>query len=336
MNTRHGITYIDPMNLSPVESRLLAFHLNSSQEPQLAKGVGYGCRFVDGSGESAKFYTIELTHRIVKRARSRDAQTFVYDIYGEKFEEGGQGIIWDLLATLHYQSLDSCLVSTQVQRIAKEERTTTERMQHEYKLAQLANQLSVKEPVFIIDRELAMSPLAGFFDQSPTGIMVMQRAPGVALNKLLDPNDKHYAGNLSAGDRLDLALAIAYAIQRYVHRHKITHCDIKEANIMVDLSKKPFGVTILDFGGGKLGDEIRSVAVTPFYCPPEFFKHKIFNMEGDFYSLGEVLSRVFGADEHPIKLKLQKKEEKEAKRASTGSKEDVKSLKRKLKSNQNL
>ena len=121
-------------------------------------------------------------------------------------------------------------------------------------------------------------------------------------------------------------------MKRQLQSHKIIHRDIKEANIVVNLTASPIEVAIIDFGGSKIEGEEAPLAVTPFYCPPEFFNTGMFSKEGDIYSLGAVLSRVFGADEHPIKRKFQKLEEKEAKKTlSADPKKMSKHFKKRMK-----
>lgn len=94
-------------------------------------------------------------------------------------------------------------------------------------------------------------------------------------------------------DRLLLILEVCEAVS-YAHHHLVVHRDLKPSNIFVN---QEGGVRLLDFGIGKLLDEVTGAestrtilgALTPQYASPEQVSGRPMSTATDVYGLGLVL-----------------------------------------------
>ena len=94
-------------------------------------------------------------------------------------------------------------------------------------------------------------------------------------------------------DRLLLILEVCEAVS-YAHHHLVVHRDLKPSNIFVN---QEGGVRLLDFGIGKLLDEVAGAestrtilgALTPQYASPEQISGRPMSTATDVYGLGLVL-----------------------------------------------
>jgi len=89
-----------------------------------------------------------------------------------------------------------------------------------------------------------------------------------------------------------VAEAIAYA-----HRRLVVHCDIKPANVQVDVDGRAM---LLDFGIAQLQDrgaDDAPRALTPHYASPEQQAGEPAQVESDVYALGRVLEELLSAPE---------------------------------------
>ena len=98
---------------------------------------------------------------------------------------------------------------------------------------------------------------------------------------------------LTLVDRLLLLLEVCEAVG-YAHHHLVVHRDLKPSNIFVN---QEGGVRLLDFGIGKLLDEVTGAestrtilgALTPQYASPEQVSGRPMSTATDVYGLGLVL-----------------------------------------------
>ncbi len=101
------------------------------------------------------------------------------------------------------------------------------------------------------------------------------------------------AHRLALADRLALMLQVCDAVS-YAHHHLVVHRDLKPSNILVN---QEGGVRLLDFGIGKLLDEVAGAgstrtllgAMTPQYASPEQVSGRAISTATDVYGLGLVL-----------------------------------------------
>ncbi len=122
---------------------------------------------------------------------------------------------------------------------------------------------------------------------APDGLfLVMEYVDGRSLSDLVA------AGPLPADDALRLTAQIADAVA-YAHDHGVVHCDIKPANVQLDVSGQP---KILDFGLAHLqrddaADDRRAGPLfgTPAYLAPERLVKGTAAPSCDVYSLGVLL-----------------------------------------------
>lgn len=95
---------------------------------------------------------------------------------------------------------------------------------------------------------------------------------------------------LSNIEQLSIAYESAIAL-RYLHSRKITHCDMKSSNILLDENLK---VKISDFGLSRLKNiftvsENKGRIGTSHWMPPEIMKANKYVESADVYSYGMIL-----------------------------------------------
>ena len=125
------------------------------------------------------------------------------------------------------------------------------------------------------------------FEENSTAYYVMK----YAQNGSLDDKVKR-EGHLSEADAKRYILKIANAL-RFVHQHKMTHLDVKPANILLSDNDEPW---LIDFGLSKqydteTGEQTSSTPLgySPGYAPIEQYMAGgagTFSPESDIYSLG--------------------------------------------------
>ena len=125
------------------------------------------------------------------------------------------------------------------------------------------------------------------FEENSTAYYVMK----YAQNGSLDGKVKR-EGHLSEAEATRYILKIANAL-RFVHQHKMTHLDVKPANILLSDNDEPW---LIDFGlskqyDAKTGEQTSSTPLgySPGYAPIEQYMAGgagTFSPESDIYSLG--------------------------------------------------
>ena len=125
------------------------------------------------------------------------------------------------------------------------------------------------------------------FEENNTAYYVMKYAPNGSLEDKVKRE-----GHLSEPEATRYILKIAKAL-RFVHEHKMTHLDVKPANILLNANNEPW---LIDFGLSKQYDYSTGQATshTPLgisngYAPIEQYDPEaagIFSPEMDIYSLG--------------------------------------------------
>ena len=125
------------------------------------------------------------------------------------------------------------------------------------------------------------------FEENNTAYYVMKYAPNGSLEDKVKRE-----GHLSEAEATHYILKVAKAL-RFVHQHKMTHLDVKPANILLSDNDEPL---LIDFGLSKQYDYFTGKATshTPLgisngYAPIEQYDPEaagIFSPEMDVYSLG--------------------------------------------------
>ena len=125
------------------------------------------------------------------------------------------------------------------------------------------------------------------FEENNTAYYVMKYAPNGSLEDKVKRE-----GHLSEAEATRYILKVAKAL-RFVHEHKMTHLDVKPANILLSANDEPL---LIDFGLSKQYDYSTGQATshTPLgisngYAPIEQYDPEaagIFSPEMDIYSLG--------------------------------------------------
>jgi serine/threonine protein kinase len=78
------------------------------------------------------------------------------------------------------------------------------------------------------------------------------------------------------------------------HAKRILHLDLKPANVMVN--EKSMETRIIDFGLSRIGDRFvwTEDVITIGYRSSEVLKHKCFDNKADIFSLGVIMTQVYG------------------------------------------
>lgn len=128
------------------------------------------------------------------------------------------------------------------------------------------------------------------FEENGTAYYVMKYATGGSLADKVKRE-----GRLTETDAIHYILQVADALN-YIHLQKITHLDVKPANIMLDQNGQAL---LIDFGIFKQYDELtgeqtstNQVGISPGYSPMEQYETGgvgKFSPESDVYSLGATL-----------------------------------------------
>ena len=138
------------------------------------------------------------------------------------------------------------------------------------------------------------------FEENSTAYYVMK----YAQNGSLDDKVKR-EGHLSEADATRYILKIANAL-RFVHQHKMTHLDVKPANILLSDNDEPW---LIDFGlskqyDAKTGEQTSSTPLgySPGYAPIEQYMAGgagTFSPESDIYSLGATFYKLLTGNTPP-------------------------------------
>ena len=138
------------------------------------------------------------------------------------------------------------------------------------------------------------------FEENSTAYYVMK----YAQNGSLDDKVKR-EGHLSEAEATRYILKIANAL-RFVHQHKMTHLDVKPANILLSDNDEPW---LIDFGlskqyDTKTGEQTSSTPLgySPGYAPIEQYMAGgagTFSPESDIYSLGATFYKLLTGNTPP-------------------------------------
>ena len=138
------------------------------------------------------------------------------------------------------------------------------------------------------------------FEENSTAYYVMK----YAQNGSLDDKVKR-EGHLSEAEATRYILKVAKAL-RFVHQHKMTHLDVKPANILLSDNDEPW---LIDFGLSKqydikTGEQTSSTPLgySPGYAPIEQYMAGgagTFSPESDIYSLGATFYKLLTGNTPP-------------------------------------
>ena len=138
------------------------------------------------------------------------------------------------------------------------------------------------------------------FEENNTAYYVMKYAPNGSLEDKVKRE-----GHLSEAEATRYILKVAKAL-RFVHQHKMTHLDVKPANILLSDNDEPW---LIDFGlskqyDTKTGEQTSSTPLgySPGYAPIEQYMAGgagTFSPESDIYSLGATFYKLLTGNTPP-------------------------------------
>ena len=138
------------------------------------------------------------------------------------------------------------------------------------------------------------------FEENSTAYYVMKYAQNGSLHDKVKRE-----GHLSEAEATRYILKIANAL-RFVHQHKMTHLDVKPANILLSDNDEPW---LIDFGlskqyDTKTGEQTSSTPLgySPGYAPIEQYMASgagAFSPESDIYSLGATFYKLLTGNTPP-------------------------------------
>ncbi|MEL7645557.1 MAG: FHA domain-containing serine/threonine-protein kinase [Anaerolineaceae bacterium] len=134
-----------------------------------------------------------------------------------------------------------------------------------------------------------------FEQDGQVAFIVMQWVEGSNLRQVLTNSRQP----LSLEDCSRVLGAVCSALH-YAHENKIYHCDIKPANIMLDIKGNTFDTLLTDFGVAQLA-ETSGGGGTPTYMAPEQFTNETIDARTDVYALGVTLFEVLTGGTTPYR-----------------------------------
>lgn len=277
---------IDPVNMTAEESRYLGRLLlkTHAEKGEVYFPAGISSIYFNGQfGDDT--VTLNLAHPIIIRGSNHHPDQLRMEVIGKEIGSGGYSHVYKIIHTLIPQ-LDGSLVSKDKHRVVKvqvekpKDYVTADR---EYSQASLISHLHVKRPVYSLKSGQKRSFMIG-------GFMF-----GSSLEHFLRLDAK--SRKFSLNDRLRLSMELIRALREQVHAQGIVHRDVKPGNIIVSAgdgkSPKSF---FIDFGLSKhVSVEERMKCGTTRYFAPEIWKFENATQATDIYSLGVILSQLWGA-----------------------------------------
>jgi len=139
------------------------------------------------------------------------------------------------------------------------------------------------------------------FEDTDNVYVVGEAYTGGDLTKLTD-NAQKAGVNVSPIYLLRVMRQVLEGV-KYLHRHLIEHCDLKEQNVMVardDQWNDP-RIVVIDFGLSRhFKDMHMQGGGTPGYIPPEVWRDPLaWSAKGDVHSLGVIMYQMYGAPRRP-------------------------------------
>ncbi|CEG56851.1 Dot/Icm T4SS effector kinase LegK1 [Legionella fallonii] len=239
-------------------------------------------------------YQFSFTQSLLKRKRKQGqegARFEVYDTNQSPIGKGGYGVVYPITGTIKFTS-GAAQVKPGGCKVVKiqdhSQKNKVIEVKQEYKGLLLSGHLHPKPPIFIAGSNGAKSYL------------IMDQAEGVSLEKILHPKKRgeifEHISQFTVAKRIELTLALLNAIKKQVEEKKLVHRDIKPSNLIVDLNQSPPKVTVIDFGFNlKQGlQDYRKVGTRAYRPPESFVLFPRYSIKSDVYSVGRVLSYLWG------------------------------------------
>lgn len=124
--------------------------------------------------------------------------------------------------------------------------------------------------------------------ESPNELYIVMDVCGGG--ELFDRIKEQPDGNYSENDAADVLRQIAEGL-KYMHEHKIAHCDLKPDNFLFEKKDKNSALKIIDFGMSKWVKRrkyFKSLRGTPYYIAPEVIQGR-YTEHCDMWSMGVVM-----------------------------------------------
>lgn len=288
--------YIDPgkltlSNFGASESKLA---LQNFFEKTKSRTVWHSKEDYEYSYNKTK-YLFTFSHSIIKRPRKENKPGFKLDLFDPEIApkgKGGYAIVYPIVATIIRTDEGQMLLKSGKKKLVKIQDHTakdlTDSVQNEYMNLLQAGHLRVKKPVILRN------------DQEKKSYLIMEDVEGFTLEQILNPTKRLNIINeipkLTVHKRLQLTLALLYAIKAQTVDRNLLHRDIKPGNIIVDLNQNPPKVKLIDFGFAidTQQQDFRRLGTRAYRAPESFENNPIYTSRSDIYSAGRLLSYLWG------------------------------------------
>ena len=135
--------------------------------------------------------------------------------------------------------------------------------------------------------------LYDFKREDEFAFIVMQWVDGSNLRQVLTKS-----GNALSLEDCSRVLSAVCSALHFAHENKIYHCDVKPANIMLDIKGNSFDTLLTDFGVSQLAGQATRGG-TPTYMSPEQFMGGVIDARTDVYALGITLYEILSGGNTP-------------------------------------
>lgn len=238
-------------------------------------------------------YTFTLTKSLLRFRRNAFADPYRFEVISEVPRDPANGSFGRVLPTQGRLAIQKNLVAlfkTAAKRVIKIQTHT-----HDWKADKIDREAE-------LTRALPHTHAKQAIHEHQESYIVMRRFESMSLETLL-LKIKRKEWYLTSVQKMNIVRALLSRLQTQIHDHDMIHCDIKPANIMIDIdeaTKEIKAVNYCDFGLSKFTKEvIKESGGSPFYSAPEQFKDafektNLSDPSSDGFALAIVIGQLFG------------------------------------------
>lgn len=269
------------------KSKILSYFLKKDRQKGNTvwdEGSTHSIYIRDSLGKDHE-YVISFPRKLVYRSKKiadTNKKVARYDLVGDSLGEGAFGKVYDVLATFSHLRNGQMHVNTKTEYVIKYQnhlhnKNPPQDALNEAEKIKLPH-LGGKDITFRKEKEKIIE-----------SYLVMRKLKNKLLFDVID-NDNSGTQLLGTEERFQLTINILRAYVEQIWDHNITHRDIKDLNIMVDMNT--LLAYIFDLGFAVYSDnpnDGKSPGTYYFAAPEVFIGQSTITSEADYYSLGVTL-----------------------------------------------